>query len=104
VHLSVCERVYIMYTQGVIVVSAIVNVRINPRVKREASKVLGAYGMTTSGAIRMFLMRIVEDRALPFDPTRPNKETLKALKAARAGKTLKAKDLDELQKQLKGRK
>lgn len=83
--------------------NTIVNVRINPRVKKEASKVLGAYGMTTSGAIRMFLMRIVEDRALPFDPTRPNKETLKALKAARAGKTLKAKNLEDLLRQLNAR-
>jgi len=76
------------------------NVRIAEDVKIKASKILEASGLSTSVAVRMFLMRVIEDEALPFDPTRPNKKTLDAIKASRVGKTKRAKNSKALIKQL----
>lgn len=79
------------------------NVRIAEDVKIKASKILQASGLTTSVAVRMFLMRVIEDEALPFDPTRPNKKTLNAIKASKTGKTTRAKNSKALIKQLNAR-
>ena len=79
------------------------NVRIAEDVKIKASKILQASGLTTSVAVRMFLMRVIEDEALPFDPTRPNKKTLNAIKASKAGKTTRVKNSKALIKQLNAR-
>lgn len=79
---------------------AVVRARVSESTKREASAILEAAGLTTSDLIRMVLIRVVEDRALPFDPVRPNKVTTKAIEAARAGKVKSAKSAKELMKTL----
>ena len=79
------------------------NVRISEDVKIKASAILEASGLTTSVAVRMFLMRVIEEEALPFDPTRPNKKTLSAIKDSNAGKTKRAKNSKALIKQLNAR-
>jgi DNA-damage-inducible protein J len=79
------------------------NVRIDEAVKIKASAILEASGLTTSVAVRMFLMRVIEDEALPFDPTRPNKKTLNAIKESKAGKTKRAKNSKALIKKLNAR-
>jgi antitoxin component of RelBE/YafQ-DinJ toxin-antitoxin module len=48
----------------------------------------------------MFLLRIVEDEALPFDVRRSNPVTLKAIRATRSGKTKSAKNSKDLIKKL----
>ena len=79
---------------------SVLNVRIDEDVKNRASEILAAAGLTTSGAVRMFLLRVIEDEALPFDPTRPNRKTLDAIAAARSGRTTKVKDAKTLIKRL----
>jgi len=79
---------------------SVLNIRIEEEIKTKAAKVLMASGLTTSSAIRMFLIRVVEDQALPFDPTRPNAKTLKAIQAARTGKTKPAKNSKDLLRKL----
>jgi len=79
------------------------NVRIEEEIKVQAARVLAASGLTTSAAIRMFLLRVIEDEALPFDPTRPNKKTLRAIEAAKAGKVKRAKNPKALMQQLNAR-
>lgn len=74
----------------------IVRARIDARLKEEASATLGAVGLTISDAVRMMLVRIVADRALPFDPLLPNEETIEAMKAARQGELVTAGAVDEL--------
>jgi DNA-damage-inducible protein J len=76
------------------------NVRITEDMKTRAAAILEASGLSTSVAVRMFLMRVIEDEALPFDPTRPNKKTLSAIKDSRAGKTKRTKNSRALLKQL----
>ena len=40
-------------------------------------------GLTVSDAFRLLMVRIAEEKALPFEPLVPNAETIKAMKAAR---------------------
>lgn len=63
----------------------VVRARIDPGLKKEATAVLSKMGLSVSDAIRMMLVRVAAEHALPFDVRTPNKETKKALRAARAG-------------------
>ena len=65
--------------------NALVQTRINGTVKAEASVVLATMGLTVSDAVRLLLTRIAHDKALPFEPLRPNAETIAAMQEARAG-------------------
>jgi DNA-damage-inducible protein J len=76
--------------------NAVVRARIDQRVKDEAAAILAAAGLTISDAFRMMLMRIVADRALPFDPLVPNAETIEAMKAARRSELVTVGSLDDL--------
>lgn len=44
----------------------IVRVRINEQLKNDATAVLESMGLTMSDAIRIFLKRVVDEKALPF--------------------------------------
>ena len=66
--------------------NAFVQTRINGTVKAEASAVLATMGLTISDAVRLLLTRVAHDKALPFEPLRPNAETIAAMEEARAGK------------------
>ena len=76
--------------------NALVQTRINGAVKDEAAAVLATMGLTVSDAVRIMLTRVAHDKALPFEPLRPNAETIAAMQAARAG-NLETVTLDELQ-------
>jgi DNA-damage-inducible protein J len=65
--------------------NALVQTRINGTVKAEASAVLATMGLTVSDAVRLMLTRVAHDKALPFEPFRPNAETIAAMEEARAG-------------------
>ena len=65
--------------------NSVVRARIDERIKREASAVLAAMGLTVSDAFRLMMVRIARDKALPFEPLVPNEETIEAMKAARRG-------------------
>lgn len=82
---------------------AIVRARVSEATKLEAAAIFEAAGMTISDAIRMMLIRVVEDRALPFEPVRPNAKTVRAIKAARAGNVKKAKNSKQLLEKLNAR-
>ena len=66
--------------------NALVQTRINGAVKAEAAAVLATMGLTVSDAVRLLLTRIAHDKALPFEPLRPNAETIAAMEEARSGK------------------
>ncbi len=51
---------------------------------KSAEEILKDIGLSLDDAIQMFLLRIITDNGLPFQP-KPNKETEAALKAALAG-------------------
>jgi DNA-damage-inducible protein J len=65
--------------------NSVVRARINEEIKEEASAVLESMGLTVSDAFRMMMVRIAREKALPFEPLVPNKETIAAIEAARRG-------------------
>jgi DNA-damage-inducible protein J len=76
--------------------NAVVRARINERIKNEAAAVLSAMGLTVSDAFRLMMVRIAQEKALPFEPLVPNIETIKAMKAARRGDVVVAGAPDTL--------
>ena len=66
--------------------NALVQTRINGEVKEQAAAVLATMGLTVSDAVRLMLTRVAHEKALPFEPFRPNAETIAAMEEARAGK------------------
>ncbi len=63
-----------------------INARVEPRLKKEAEKVLRNVGVNTSDAVSMFLRQVVLQDGLPFEVRVPNKETRKAIAELEAGK------------------
>jgi len=60
-----------------------INARVTPTLKRDAERVLGALGVSTSEAITMFLRQVVLHQGLPFPVRVPNAETIAKIRAAR---------------------
>ena len=79
---------------------AIINIRIDETIKNKAAKVLADSGLTTSVAIRLFLLKIIQEKSVPADLVMPNAKTSRAIKAARSGRTTKAKNKKDLFKKL----
>ena len=73
-----------------------VRARIDANLKKEASTVLAGMGLSVSDAIRMMLVRVVSERALPFEVRMPNSETRDALLAAQRGDTKRFATVAEL--------
>ncbi|HAH09302.1 MAG TPA: type II toxin-antitoxin system antitoxin, RelB/DinJ family [Alphaproteobacteria bacterium] len=75
---------------------AVVRARIEQSIKDEAAAVLAAIGMTPSDAFRMLMMRVVSEKALPFEPLIPNNETIEAMHAARRGELTAVRSVKDL--------
>ncbi len=80
--------------------NAVVRVRIDERIKNEASAVLASIGLTASDAFRMMMTRIAREKALPFEPLVPNEETVEAMREARRGKLPRFRTVEALMKDL----
>ena len=65
---------------------SVVRSRIDPVVKLEADRILREMGITLSDGIRLFLIQVIAEKALPFKVKIPNKKTIAAMEAARKGK------------------
>ena len=59
--------------------TTMVHVRVDEQVKAQATETLAAMGLTVSDAVRVFLMRVVADKQLPFMLKVPNAETRAAM-------------------------
>ena len=79
--------------------NAVVRARIDKDLKEEAT-IVPSIGLTMSDAFRMMLMRVVAEKALPFDPLVPNAETIAALRDARRGKVRSFENVDALMEDL----
>ena len=73
----------------------VVRARIDRETKEEAEAVLAEIGLTVSDAVRLLLICVAREGALPFDPFVPNKETIAAMKEARAD-LVKVGSVDQL--------
>ena len=78
------------------IAKSVVRARIDEKTKAEASAVLESIGLSLSDAIRLMLMRVVAEKALPFEPLIPNADTIEAIMEARRGELVKAGSIDDL--------
>ncbi len=60
-----------------------INVRVEPKVKASATRILKKSGITTSDAINLFLTQIVLHQGIPFKIHVPNAETIAAIRKTR---------------------
>ncbi len=62
--------------------TTMVHIRVDEQVKAQATETLAAMGLSVSDAVRVFLMRVVAEKALPFALKAPNAETRAAMAEA----------------------
>lgn len=73
-----------------------VRARIDAETKERASRALEAMGLSVSDAIRMLMLRVADEKRLPFEVKVPNKETSAAMDELKAGKGKRFSSVDEL--------
>lgn len=79
----------------------IVQARIDPETKRRAAAVLEPMGLSISDAIRLLMLRIADERRLPFEVKVPNAATREAMAELAAGKGTKFASVDALMADLR---
>lgn len=80
--------------------TTMVHVRVNEKIKAQATRALTAMGLSVSDAVRVFLTRIAADKQLPFELKVPNAETRAAMNEARAMGKARFSTADELIREL----
>ena len=74
----------------------VVRARIDSDTKVRATEVLDAMGLSVSDAIRLLLLRVADEKQLPFAGQGPNATTLKAMKELDEGKGKRFGSVEEL--------
>ncbi|MDC9611591.1 type II toxin-antitoxin system RelB/DinJ family antitoxin, partial [Pseudoalteromonas sp. GABNS16H] len=75
---------------------SVVRARIDSDTKERATAALEAMGLSVSDAIRLLMLRIADEKRLPFAVQVPNTTTAKALAELDAGKGKRLNTDDEL--------
>ena len=76
--------------------NTVVRARIDAKTKAEAAAVLATIGLTVSDAFRLLLVKVAQDKALPFEPLIPNAETIAALEDSLRGEGKSFTTIEEL--------
>ncbi len=79
--------------------TSMVHVRVDDKIKLEATETLASMGLSVSDAVRVFLTRVVVEKQLPFALKVPNPETHAAMMEADAiasGRKARFAAVDEL--------
>jgi DNA-damage-inducible protein J len=80
--------------------TTMVHVRVDQVTKQRAAKTLAGMGISVSDAVRMLLIRVAAEKALPFEVKLPNATTVKAMRAADRGKGKRLSSAEALFKDL----
>ena len=80
-----------------------VRARIDMSTKTRAEEALEAMGLSVSDAIRLLMLRIADERRLPFDVRVPNAKTRKAMSELAAGKGKRVRSVKALMADLHAR-
>jgi DNA-damage-inducible protein J len=80
--------------------TTMVHVRVDEKTKQRAAKTLAGMGISVSGAVRMLVVRVAAEKALPFEVKPPNAATVKAMRAADRGRGKRLASADALFKDL----
>jgi DNA-damage-inducible protein J len=73
-----------------------VRARIDVRTKERAADALEAMGLSISDAIRLLMLRVADERRLPFEVKVPNAVTRKAMAELETGKSRRFATVDDL--------
>ena len=73
-----------------------VRARIDLDTKARATEALEAMGLSISDAIRLLMLRIADERRLPFEVKAPNATTRNAMTELEAGKGQRFTSVDDL--------
>lgn len=73
-----------------------VRARIDPDTKARAAAALEAMGLSVSDAIRLMMLRVADERRLPFEVKVPTAATRKAIDDLEAGKGERFDTIDAL--------
>ncbi len=73
-----------------------VRARIDADTKERATEALEAMGLSVSDAIRLLMLRIADERRLPFEVKVPNSATRKALAELEDGKGTRFANVEDL--------
>ncbi|WP_342104711.1 type II toxin-antitoxin system RelB/DinJ family antitoxin [Methylobacterium sp. SI9] len=65
--------------------NAVIETDVDLVTQEEAAAVLAGLGLTVSDAVRLLLMRVAREKALPFELLAPNETTIAAMREARQG-------------------
>ena len=74
----------------------VVRARIDSDTKTKATAALQAMGLSVSDAIRLLLLRVAQEKRLPFAVQVPNPTTVKALEELNEGKGKRFSNAEEL--------
>ncbi|MDR3424872.1 MAG: type II toxin-antitoxin system RelB/DinJ family antitoxin [Alphaproteobacteria bacterium] len=69
-----------------VIADTYVRARIDAGTKNKAAAALGKMGLSVSDAIRLLMLRIADEKRLPFEVKAPNAATRRALSELDAGK------------------
>ena len=78
----------------------VVRARIDSETKVRAAEALAAMGLTVSDAIRLLLLRVADERRLPFEVQVPNPTTVEAMKELAEGKGKRFASAEDLSRDL----
>ncbi|MCW2283300.1 DNA-damage-inducible protein J [Rhodoblastus acidophilus] len=78
----------------------IVRARIDHATKERAAEALAEMGLSISDAIRLLMMRIADERRLPFEVKAPNAATRRAMAELESGKGHRSENAEALFKDL----
>ena len=76
--------------------TSMLNIRVKDELKTKANAVLADIGISLPEAVRVFLGRVVSERAFPFPLEVPNAETTEALREARSGTVKRFTSVEEM--------
>ena len=76
--------------------TTMIHVRVDEQVKAKAAANLAAMGLSLSDAVRMLLVRVATEQALPFEIRAPNAETITAIQELEAGRGTRFESVEAL--------
>ncbi|WP_337431486.1 type II toxin-antitoxin system RelB/DinJ family antitoxin [Bilophila sp.] len=65
--------------------TTMVHIRVDEKLKREACAALDGMGLSLSDAVRLLLVRVAAEKALPFEIRVPNTNTIRAMEDVKVG-------------------
>jgi DNA-damage-inducible protein J len=77
-----------------------VHVGVDEKTKELAARTLAGMGLSVSDAVRMLLVRVAAEKALPFEVNVPNATPVKAMRVASMTKGKRSRSAEALFKEL----